>query len=71
MMAEGRGRAEWAQTSAILAMLANTHRDPKKSALHPKDFNPYGGESAGNRIPITAGNLSALKHVFVQKGRGK
>jgi len=40
-MAEGRLGHDWAQTSTLLAMLANCHRDPKKTrAFSPKDFNP-------------------------------
>jgi hypothetical protein len=41
LMAEGRSRLEWAQTSQLLAMLFNTHRDPKTPAVKPDAFNPY------------------------------
>ncbi len=30
-MAEGRGRQAWGHTSAILALIANVNRDPKKT----------------------------------------
>jgi hypothetical protein len=30
-MAEARGRESWAHTSAILALIANVNRDPKKT----------------------------------------
>ncbi len=41
-MADGRERAEWGRLSALLAMLANCNRDPKKGRpLSPADMNPY------------------------------
>jgi hypothetical protein len=41
-MAEGRCQESWGHTSSLLAMLANVHRDAKKSkAFKPTDFNPY------------------------------
>lgn len=44
-MAEGRERAGWQHTSAILAFLAEPHRDRKKRSrpFRPADFNPYAG----------------------------
>ena len=40
-MAEGRSGAEWARFSALMALTANIHRDPKHStAFAPGDFNP-------------------------------
>jgi hypothetical protein len=65
-MAEGRGRSEWAHTASILALLANAHRDPKRTkAFAPADFNPY--EARDGRKPITkTKDLSILKAVFVK-----
>ena len=41
-MAEGLGRERWAHTSALMALVANVNRDPKKGrALRPSDFDPY------------------------------
>lgn len=42
-MTDGRIREEWARTSAVLAMLANTVRDPKKkpSPYTAAEFNPF------------------------------
>ncbi len=40
-MADGRAREAWNHTSALLAMLANVHRDRKKRPLQPADFHPY------------------------------
>lgn len=40
-MAEGRGRAEWARMSSLMALIANCHRDPRKSRpASPADFDP-------------------------------
>lgn len=40
-MAEGRGRAEWARTSTVLALITNLHRDPKKPPCKPSDLSPF------------------------------
>ena len=72
-MAEGRGQIEWAQTSALLALTANAHRDPKKTrAFKPSDFNPYHVRETERPIGKTK-DLSILKHVFVdgQRERSK
>ena len=40
-MAEAKQKAEWAQVSSLMALIANCHRDPKRSrAFRPMDFNP-------------------------------
>lgn len=45
-MAEGRGREAWARTSAILTLIANANRDPKRGrAFKPSDFDPYAVRS--------------------------
>lgn len=63
-MAEGRNRAAWSHTSAVLALVANVHRDPKKTkAFNPSDFNPLIGN---NRAPAKA-DVSLLKQVFVDR----
>jgi hypothetical protein len=63
-MAEARSQQAWAHTSGILAMLANLHRDPKKSrAYKPGDFNPHV-----RRKPLTIQRvgISVLKQVFIE-----
>jgi len=63
-MAEGHGRDEWARTSALLAMVANAHRDPKKGrALRPSDFDPFDRE-ADEVIEINRRNMATLKQAF-------
>lgn len=65
-MAEGRGKAAWAQTSAILSFIVNAHRDPKKGrASKPSDFNPYEQGSKAGAIRI--GSISELRAAFTSK----
>ena len=45
-MAEARGRADWARTASLMALVANTNRDPKKTRpFRPSDFDPYASGS--------------------------
>ncbi len=68
-MAEARGRAEWAQTSSMLALIANVNRDPKKRrAFKAEDFSPYRPEK-GAKAPKA--DLSVLRDVFVKPKRRK
>lgn len=65
-MAEARAESEWAHTSAVLAMLANVHRDPKKTkAFTPSDFNPLAKRRRRDRQG-KATSLKILKTVFVE-----
>jgi hypothetical protein len=63
-MAEGRLRAEWAQTSEVLALIANANRDPKKSRrVYASDFNPFAERrrSSGSiRLAPTVENMKAV-----------
>lgn len=63
-MADGRSREAWNHTSALLAMLANVHRDRKKRPLQPADFHPYAKAKQG-RLPKAP--VSLLKTVFVDR----
>jgi len=64
-MAEAKARDEWAHTSCVLAMIANAHRDPKKTrAYRPSDFSPFE-KKRKQGIAITPGNIGLLKTVFV------
>lgn len=49
-MAEARRRDNWAHTSAIVAMVANTARDPKvrRKPFVPSEFDPYR-----RAVPVT------------------
>ena len=67
-MAEAKSQQVWAHTSAVLAMLANVHRDSKKTRVFkPADFNPHAKPS---RPTITKVGISVLKQVFVDNRQG-
>ncbi len=67
-MAEARLRDKWAHTSVILAMIANAHRDTKKTKpFTPADFNPMEQRSQSESV-IRGNDLSILKRVFVDRG---
>jgi len=62
-MAEGRQREQWSRLSALMALIANTQRDPKKTrALKPADFDPFARE-----VPVVKADVSVLKQVFIDK----
>jgi len=68
-MAESRIRQEWNHTSAVLAMLANCHRDPKKArTFRPGDFHPLTRESA-RRGELPKASIMLLKTIFVDQHR--
>ena len=63
-MAEARTKDEWARTSALMALLANCHRDPKKTRPYkPGDFDPYSArDKRSEAIAIT--DMAFLKDAF-------
>jgi len=68
VMAEAKSRQAWNHTSAILAMLANVHRDAKKTrAFRPADFHPH---RRAERPTITKVGINVLKQVFVDRRPG-
>jgi hypothetical protein len=63
-MAEARQSDLWNHTAALLALLANAHRDPKKTRpLKPIDFHPYRSSKPTTAAPKAP--ISILKQVFV------
>ena len=55
----------WSHTSSVLAMLANIHRDAKRSKVyHPSDFNPHAKKRIQHRTMV---GIEALKHVFIDR----
>lgn len=65
-MAEARQRAEWDRTAAWLALLANCHRDPKKSrGFQPADFHPLPPRRKPQSVPKVG--IGILKEVFVDR----
>jgi hypothetical protein len=64
-MAQGRQEDGWNHTAAVLAMLANVNRDPKKSrAFKPADFHPIQAARHHAAMPLK-GEIGMLKKVFV------
>jgi hypothetical protein len=60
-MSEARERHEWALASAVMALIANIHRDPKRSRpLKPSDFDPFAQQRPVPKVPVTV-----LKDVFI------
>ena len=54
-MAEARQRSEWARTSTLMALIANAHRDPKKTrAFRPGDFDPFARHASETTHDMTA-----------------
>ena len=65
-MAEARCRADWTRTSALMALVVNLVRDPRRTpAAKPNDFNPYAPRP---KKPILRGKqLEILRDVFVPR----
>lgn len=63
-MSEARERSDWARASALMALIANAHRDPRKGrAFKPGDFDPFA-HSGASKAAIRA-DVSVLKDVFI------
>jgi hypothetical protein len=68
-MADAASRDRWQHTASLMALMANCHRDAKKSrAFRPKDFHPFekSRRSAAERKPPKVG-IGVLKQVFVDR----
>jgi len=69
-LADARHRGEWNRTSAVLALLANCHRDPKKHrAFKPGDFHPQPAKQR-EPAPLPPADITLLKPVFVDRPPG-
>jgi len=68
-MAEARGRDNWAHTAVLLALLANVHRDPKKTRpFKPADFDPYSVQDKRDAA-LTVTDMALLKDAFTKRER--
>jgi hypothetical protein len=65
-MADAERREAWQHTSAILAMLANVHRNPKKKPqpFKPSEFHPL---VASDQSPLAKTPVRTLKTIFVDR----
>ena len=60
-MAEARMREDWRHTSSVMALIANSNRDPKKSRpLKPRDFDPFAKSHQAVKVGV-----EILKEVFI------
>ena len=65
LMAEGRNEHLWLLASAVMALLANCHRDPKKRAFAPDDFNPTVSRSdRADVIRVTPETVGEFREAF-------
>ena len=68
-MAEAVGRQRWMHTSALMAMIANVNRDPKKGrAFRPSDFDPY---ARTDRRRVADKNDMAMLRQALEARKGK
>ena len=65
-MAEARGRDNWAHPSALMALVANVNRDPKKGRpFKPADFDPYAARAKRDEA-IEVTDMAVLKDAFTK-----
>jgi hypothetical protein len=63
-MLDGKQRHDWSIASAVMALMANIHRDPKRSRrITPSDFDPFAKRSPAQRHAKV--DVSVLKDVFI------
>jgi len=67
-MAEARGRLEWNQTSAIVAMIHNVNCTKSHQMKNPDYFNPMA--TPAPKVVEKTNDLTILKTMFVDKRRG-
>ena len=63
LMTQWRQREQWNHTSAVLAMLVNVNRDPKKRPIRPDSLHPMYQQP--DKVIKT--DLKVLKRVFVDQ----
>jgi hypothetical protein len=69
-MAEAKSKLAWACTSAAMALLANLHRDPKRTrAFTPRDFDPHARTRTAE-TPAPRVGVEVLKEVFIDRRGG-
>ena len=67
-MTDARVQDNWSHTSALLALIANVNRDPRKTrAMKPADFNPYSKSASDGTKPMA--DIRMLKDVFVRPAK--
>ena len=60
-MLDGRQRHDWSIAASVMSVMANLHRDPKRSRrLNPSDFDPFMTRQRPVKVDV-----SVLKDVFI------
>lgn len=69
-MSDGRLRADWQQTSALMALIANCHRDPKarRRPFTPAEFDPFAAGDRRHRRRIEKASFADIKALFRSAG---
>lgn len=61
-MADARQREAWGRISSVMALIANTQRDPKKTRpFRPGDFDPFAASKPAPKVGV-----GVLKTVFIE-----
>ena len=65
-MMEGRDKFVWNIASSMMSVIANCHRDSKRRAFRPQDFNPTmtKRDRLKNAILITDENVEIMRDEF-------
>ncbi len=62
-MLDGRQRHDWSIAATVMSVMANIHRDPKRSRpMKPSDFDPFAKQSRPVKVDV-----SVLKDVFIDR----
>lgn len=67
---QGEQYAAWERTAALMAMIANVNRDPKKKSTPytPQDFfKRPGAKSLPRGVPLTGDAFRSMKSAFITK----
>lgn len=63
-MSEARSRDAWRHSAALMALIANVNRDPRRQRpFKPDDFNPHEQKP---KTVLRGKGLRILKDVFVR-----
>ena len=63
-MSESRSRDAWRHTAAVMSLIANVNRDPRKHRpFRPEDFNPHEQKP---KAVIRGKGLRILRDVFLK-----
>jgi hypothetical protein len=69
-MVEGKARRDWDHTAALMSLLANINRDPKKTrAFKPADFHPF--TPRGPRHKVTMKEAKSMIEAWINSSQGR